>query len=87
MISIREEIRAIEQGKADRKDNALKNSPHTMASLITDEWTHPYTRESAAYPAPWLKDNKLWPHVGRIDNPYGDRNLVCVCPPMDEYNT
>ena len=86
MISIREEIRAIEQGKADRKDNALKNSPHTMASLITDEWTHPYTRESAAYPAPWLKDNKFWPHVGRIDNPYGDRNLVCVCPPM-EYNT
>ena len=87
MIAIREEIRAIEQGKADRKDNALKNAPHTMASLVADEWKHPYTRESAAYPAPWLKDNKFWPHVGRIDNPYGDRNLVCVCPPMDEYAT
>jgi glycine dehydrogenase len=82
MIFIREEIRAIEQGKADKTDNVLKNAPHTAASLITGEWKHPYTREQAAYPAPWVKAHKFWPFVGRIDNPYGDRNLVCTCPPM-----
>jgi glycine dehydrogenase len=87
MIAIREEIRAIEQGKADRADNVLKNAPHTAASLITDEWKHPYPRRQAAYPAAWLKDHKFWPAVGRIDNPYGDRNLVCTCPPIDTYQT
>jgi glycine dehydrogenase len=87
MIGIREEIRAIEEGKADRKDNALKNAPHTMGALIADDWNHSYSRESAAYPSRgvWLRDSKFWPHVGRIDNPYGDRNLVCVCPPLAEY--
>jgi glycine dehydrogenase len=85
MIAIREEIRAIEKGKADRADNLLKNAPHTAASLVSDTWSHPYPREQAAYPAPWLRDHKFWPAVGRIDNPYGDRNLVCTCPPMEHY--
>ncbi|MCI0365862.1 MAG: aminomethyl-transferring glycine dehydrogenase [Phycisphaerales bacterium] len=83
MISIREEIRAIEQGRADRNDNALKHSPHTMAAVAADQWPHKYSREQAAFPAPWLRDHKFWPHVGRIDNPYGDRNLYCTCPPME----
>jgi glycine dehydrogenase len=89
MIGIREEIRAIEEGKADRKDNVLKNAPHTTGALIADEWKHSYSRENAAYPprGVWLHDSKFWPHVGRIDNPYGDRNLVCVCPPMDDYHS
>ena len=89
MISIREEIRAIESGKADRADNVLKGAPHTLRALAANEWTHKYTREEAGFPpsAPWLKDYKFWPHVGRIDNPYGDRNLVCVCPPMSEYQS
>jgi glycine dehydrogenase len=88
MIAIRDEIRAIEQGKADRADNVLKGAPHTLRALSANEWTHKYSREDAGFPAsaPWLKDYKFWPHVGRIDNPYGDRNLVCVCPPMSEYS-
>jgi glycine dehydrogenase len=85
MIKIREEIRAIEDGKSDRTDNALKNAPHTAASLLSDSWNNKYTRESAAYPAPWTRQHKFWPSVGRIDNPYGDRNLVCTCPPMENY--
>jgi glycine dehydrogenase len=83
MISIREEIRAIEQGKADRTDNVLKNSPHTIAAVSASNWKHKYTREDAAYPVKWLRDAKFWPHVGRIDNPYGDRNLYCTCPPVE----
>jgi glycine dehydrogenase len=85
MIAIREEIRSIEQGRMDKADNPLKNSPHTIAMVSADEWKHPYTREQAAFPAPWLRDAKFWPHVGRVDNPYGDRNLVCTCPPMSSY--
>jgi glycine dehydrogenase len=85
MIAIREEIRSIEKGKADRADNVLKNAPHTAASLLADNWSHKYSREQAAYPAPWLREHKFWPAVGRIDNPYGDRNLVCTCPPMEHY--
>jgi glycine dehydrogenase len=85
MIAIREEIRAVEQGKADRADNVLKHAPHTAMALLSDTWTHPYTRSDAAYPAAWLKGHKFWPAVGRIDNPYGDRNLVCTCPPVDAY--
>jgi glycine dehydrogenase len=84
MISIREEIRAIEQGKLDKSDNPLKHSPHTIAMIGSDEWKHAYTRTQAAYPLLYLKDAKFWPSVGRIDNPYGDRNLICTCPPMDE---
>jgi glycine dehydrogenase len=85
MIGIRNEIRAIEAGTLDRNDNPLRNAPHTMQHLAATEWTHSYPREQAAYPAPWLRDSKFWPFVGRIDNPYGDRNLVCSCPPMSEF--
>ena len=85
LIAIRAEIRAIEEGKASRDDNVLKGSPHTAASVCASEWKHVYSREEAAYPAPWLKDFKFWPAVGRVDNPYGDRNLVCSCPPMSAY--
>jgi glycine dehydrogenase len=84
LILIREEIRAIEEGKADRKDNVLKNAPHTAEHTSSDDWKHPYSRKQAAYPAAWLKDHKFWPYVGRVDNPYGDRNLVCTCPPMEK---
>jgi glycine dehydrogenase len=86
LIAIRAEIREIEQGQADRNDNVLKNAPHTAAAVTGDEWKRPYPRSKAAYPAPWLKDFKFWPAVGRVDNPYGDRNLVCSCPPMSSYS-
>jgi glycine dehydrogenase len=82
LIKIREEIRAIENGQSDRTDNALKHAPHTALAATRDDWAHKYTRQQAAYPADWLKDYKFWPHVGRIDNPYGDRNLFCTCPPV-----
>jgi glycine dehydrogenase len=85
MISIRNEIRMIEQGKWDKLDNPLKHAPHTAPAVSTDVWDHKYSRESAAYPAAWLKDYKFWPCVGRVDNPYGDRHLVCTCPPMDSF--
>ena len=87
MIGIREEIRAIETGQADRADNVLKNSPHTSGALTADEWKHRYSRREGGFPqrAHWLKDFKFWPPVARIDNPFGDRNLVCTCPPMDAY--
>jgi glycine dehydrogenase len=85
MIAIREEIRALEEGRADRNDNVLKHAPHTAAAVTADEWKHPYKREQAAFPLPWVRDHKFWPSVGRIDNPYGDRNLVCTCPPMSTY--
>lgn len=84
MIAIREEIKSIESGTLDKTDNPLKNAPHT-AHAIAGQWLHSYSREQAAYPAAWLRDAKFWPHVGRIDNPFGDRNLVCVCPPMSDY--
>jgi glycine dehydrogenase len=79
-----EEIRAIEEGKLDRDDNPLKNAPHTAPHVTADEWPHKYGREQAAYPAPWLSDFKFWPHVGKIDQAHGDRNLFCTCPPMEE---
>jgi len=85
LIAIRAEIRAIEEGKVSREDNVLKGAPHTAATVSANEWKHAYPREQAAYPAPWLKDFKFWPSVGRVDNPYGDRNLVCSCPPMSAY--
>jgi len=85
MIAIRGEISAIEQGKADPQDNLLKNAPHTAASMLVEAWRHPYTRQEAAFPAPWTREQKFWPPVGRIDNVYGDRNPVCVCPPVEEY--
>jgi glycine dehydrogenase len=85
LIAIRQEIEEVVTGAADPKDNLLKNAPHTAAVVAADTWTHPYSRERAAYPLPWVRAHKVWPSVGRIDNPYGDRNLMCVCPPVEEY--
>ncbi len=85
LISIRQEIAQIEIGKVDIQDNVLKNAPHTAESLISGEWQHPYSREQAAYPAPWTREYKFWSAVGRIDAAFGDRNFVCSCLPMDAY--
>ena len=85
LIAIRREIEDVVTGKADPKDNVLKNAPHTAAAVTINDWSHPYSREQAAYPLPWVRQNKFWPSVGRIDNPYGDRNLICICPPMEAY--
>jgi glycine dehydrogenase len=87
MVAIRGEIADVVSGKADPKDNVLKNAPHTAAAVTDDEWSHPYSRRQAAFPLPWIQAHKVWPAVGRIDNPYGDRNLFCVCPPVEEYST
>ena len=84
MLSIREEIAAIEDGKADRENNPLKRAPHTVEDLV-GEWDRPYTREEACYPAGAFRVDKYWPPVNRVDNAYGDRNLVCTCPPLEEY--
>jgi glycine dehydrogenase len=85
MAAIREEIREIETGIADPADNLLKNAPHTLAAVTTDDWPHAYSRERAAFPTPASADHKVWPAVGRVDAAYGDRNLVCTCPPMAEW--
>ncbi len=85
MIAIRKEIEEIEAGKVDAQDNVLKNAPHTAQALIAGEWNHPYSREQAAYPAPWTREHKFWPSVGRIDNAFGDRNLLCSCIGMEAY--
>ncbi|MEH2119540.1 aminomethyl-transferring glycine dehydrogenase [Nostoc sp.] len=87
LISIRQEIAEIELGRVDIQDNVLKNAPHTAESLITGEWHHSYSREQAAYPAPWTREHKFWPAVGRIDSAFGDRNFVCSCLPMDAYSS
>ena len=84
LIGIRKEIRAIEEGELDPDDNPLMHAPHTAAAVTADDWPHGYTRELAAWPARWLRDYKFWPPVGRIDNTYGDRNLVCSCPPLED---
>jgi glycine dehydrogenase len=85
LIAIRKEIQAVLDGQADPKDNVLKNAPHTADAVTANEWSHPYSREQAAYPLPWVRASKVWPSVSRIDNPYGDRNLICACPPMEDY--
>jgi glycine dehydrogenase len=85
MISIRAEIQAIIDGQADPRDNVLKHAPHTAAAVSADDWPHRYAREQAAYPLAFVRINKYWPPVGRIDNPYGDRNLICSCPPVGAY--
>jgi glycine dehydrogenase len=82
MIAIRGEIQAVVDGKADAKDNVLKHAPHTAAAVSADDWPHRYSREQAAFPLPFVRATKFWPSVGRIDNPYGDRNLFCSCPPV-----
>lgn len=84
LIAIRQEIRDIEEGKADREDNVLRGAPHTQALLMANDWPHPYTREQAGFPVEWLRDSKFWPSVGRIDNAFGDRHLVCTCPSVEE---
>jgi glycine dehydrogenase len=85
MIQIRLEIDEVMNGTADKRDNVLKNAPHTAEAVTATEWTHPYSREQAAYPLPFVRANKFWPSVGRIDNPYGDRNLFCSCPPIETF--
>ena len=85
LISIGNEIKEIQDGKQDQKDNVLKNAPHTLQSVISENWSHSYSREKAAYPLPYTRINKFWPSVGRVDNAYGDRNLVCSCLPISEY--
>jgi glycine dehydrogenase len=85
MIAIRREIEEIELGKVEPQNNVLKNAPHTAEALITTEWKHSYAREQAAYPAPWTREHKFWPTVGRIDNAFGDRNFVCSCLPVEAY--
>ncbi|HNI12173.1 MAG TPA: aminomethyl-transferring glycine dehydrogenase, partial [bacterium] len=85
MISIRNEIREIENGQAHKEDNVLKHAPHTAETVVSDTWTHAYTREKAAFPLPTLRTNKIWPSVGRVNDAYGDRNLICSCPPVESY--
>jgi glycine dehydrogenase len=85
MISIYGEIEAVASGKADRQNNVLKNAPHTAQQVVSDKWDRPYSREQAAYPAPWTREYKFWPAVSRIDSVYGDRNLICSCPPMESF--
>lgn len=85
MISIRAEIQEVIDGVADKANNPLKNAPHSYKVLIADEWSYPYSREKAAFPAPYVRENKFWPAVSRVDNAYGDRNLVCSCLPVDAY--
>ncbi len=85
LISIRAEIAEIERGEAGRDDNLLRNAPHTVATVVSTDWSHHYSRERAAFPAPWLRARKFWPPVGRINNVFGDKNLVCSCPPVESY--
>lgn len=85
LIAIRKEIEEIEKGMADKKDNVLKNAPHTLFEVTNDSWKHSYPRNKAAFPLPYLRENKFWASVGRVDNAYGDRNLVCACPPIESY--
>ncbi len=86
MIAIREEVRAIEEGKADKENNPLKHAPHTAAVVAADTWDRPYSREQAAYPAPWTREHKYWPPVSRVNDLHGDRHLVCACPPIEAYS-
>jgi glycine dehydrogenase len=85
--SIMNEINEIKEGKADKEDNVLHNSPHTVKVLTAEEWNHPYSRHKAAFPLEWVVENKFWPSVGRIDDGFGDRNLVCTCDPIDAYRS
>lgn len=85
MIAIKHEIDEITSGKADKDDNVLKNAPHTAKAVISSDWKHSYSREKAVYPLKWVKDSKFWPSVARVDNAFGDRNLICACPPIESY--
>ena len=85
MIAIREEIREIEDHEADDEDNLLKNAPHTLAALTADTWDRPYSRSKAAFPTAATHSHKIWPAVARVDGAYGDRNLICTCPPVEAF--
>lgn len=85
MLMIREEIRAVEEGRFDKEDNPLKHAPHTAAVVTADTWNRQYSRVLGAYPANWVREHKFWPAVGRVDDVYGDRNLICSCPPLSAY--
>lgn len=85
LVEIRNEIREVEEGKADKENNVLKHAPHTAEVITADEWTRPYSRQKAAYPLPYVRTAKFWPSVSRVDNAYGDRNLICSCLPLEEY--
>ena len=85
LLQIRTEIREVEEGLADQEMNVLKNAPHTASVVMSDKWDYPYSREKAAYPLPYTQANKFWPSVSRVDNAYGDRNLVCSCIPVEDY--
>ena len=85
MIQIRSEIAEIEKGQADKEDNVLKNAPHSYAHLLSENWKHPYSREKAAFPLPWVRERKFWVSVGRVDNAYGDKNLICSCLPLEAF--
>jgi glycine dehydrogenase len=85
LIAIRKEIQEIEDGKADKQNNLLKNAPHTAEAVTAEAWNRPYSRERAAFPAPWTKVHKFWPSVARVNDVHGDRNLVCACPPVEAY--
>ena len=85
LIKIKKEINLVESSKFDKIDNPLKNAPHTYVELASSEWKHAYSREEAAFPTEYVKNNKYWAPVARVDNVFGDRNLVCSCPSMDEY--
>ena len=84
MIAIRDEVRAIESGAIDASNNPLKRAPHTMAAVMVEDWDRPYSRQQAAFPLPDQQQSKVWPAVARIDNAYGDRNLICTCPSVEE---
>jgi glycine dehydrogenase len=83
--SIYEEIKSVENGEADKKDNVLKNAPHTLSVITADDWNHSYSRSKAAFPLPYLKENKFWPTISRVNNTFGDRNLICTCEPVESY--
>ncbi len=85
LTSIYKEIKSVESGEADKKDNVLKNAPHTLAVVTADDWNHSYSRSKAAFPLPYLKENKFWPTISRVNNTYGDRNLICTCEPVENY--
>ncbi len=85
MIAIRGEIEEVITGKVDKKDNVIKHAPHTAKAVVSSDWTRPYTREQAVYPLPYVRENKFWPSVARVDNVYGDKNLICACPPIESY--
>jgi glycine dehydrogenase len=87
LMSIHAEIEAVANGKANRESNVLKNAPHTARQIASDKWNRPYSREQAAFPTPWTREHKFWPAVARIDNVYGDRNLFCSCPPVEEFES